>query len=236
MKILKKSEANAEAARLKRQQIDEGMELAQRIDGLRRTRAEVEAQHAEYAKGLRASLEREIAPLVETRNELQVQVSAARRELEKLRVPLDGEWASARAQRTQLESDRTDLDAREIAVSNSEELVRTESKAVADERRAVSQLRAEADSELAVASDAKGEAYRILKNAKVASEASSEAMLKRERAVSESETRVALREADAQNREDSIYKRNKALDDRERFINDKYQTLLRTQEHGIRKR
>ena len=70
MKLLPKSQVHAQVNEQRRQQIDEGMILAKKVDALRQTLAELEEQQRKFSEGTKRELERETQELHEEIAEL----------------------------------------------------------------------------------------------------------------------------------------------------------------------
>ena len=92
MKLLKRSTVNIETAQQKRIQIEEGLNLAKKVDALRQTLGSLQQQHEKFLAGMEDELKRRTDGLLQQvaiqKLEL-VQVAERRKELER---PLTEEW------------------------------------------------------------------------------------------------------------------------------------------------
>lgn len=66
MKLLRKSAVDAQAALQRKNQIDEGIALAGKIDALRKTLGDVELQHRNFLAGMEADLKDKLSYLTES--------------------------------------------------------------------------------------------------------------------------------------------------------------------------
>lgn len=79
MKLLKKSIIDAEVNAKKKAQIDEGIQLAQKVDALRVDLNNIERQHREFIAGMEAQLKEKLDPLLE-------EIAERTHEIEELKV------------------------------------------------------------------------------------------------------------------------------------------------------
>lgn len=106
MKLLKKSVLTNELASERKKQIDEGIALATRIDGLRRTLTEVEAQHNTYISKMKEKLKEETQPLFEQVNSLKAEIEHLEIKRIELRIPLNKEWDTLKVAQKDLELEK----------------------------------------------------------------------------------------------------------------------------------
>ncbi len=228
MKILKKNEAIAEVAKQKREQIDEGIALATKVDLLRSTIGNLEQQHTQYIAGMKDSLEKEIEPLKREKESLKFEVESARKELVRLRMPLDDEWKRVKEEAAGIMDKTLALNMREHYLIEAEQDIKNEREGIKVERAALISLRDDAIEDTVLAGDIKAEAERVLRKAKIDSEHKIDALSKKEKELHAREKEVSYREVDVSSRETLVTQRTTDLDNKERFINDKYETLQRT--------
>ena len=117
MQLLKKSIVSGEIALQKKQQIDEGIKIAGKVDSLRATLADLEHQHQQFAEQSRYQLESELKPLFD-------EIASTKREIERLReekrilsIPLDSKWEEVNNKSKEIDSIANDLSDK-IAVTN----------------------------------------------------------------------------------------------------------------------
>lgn len=75
MQLLKKSQLQAQAQEQKRQQIDEGVAIAKRIDTMRGVLAELEKRHREFVEGSQEKIRQALAPLYEEKAKLEQEIA-----------------------------------------------------------------------------------------------------------------------------------------------------------------
>ena len=98
--------ANAEA---KRKEIDEGVKLAKRIDGLRETLADEEQSLEKFRVATLENIKAETAPLEEKRDSLKKEVGELERTRAELLLPLDEAWEEVELERKELEQKEYDV-------------------------------------------------------------------------------------------------------------------------------
>lgn len=81
MKLLKKEDIQQDYALERKLQIDEGMKLANRIDGLRKTLAAEEQRLKTFREGTLKAIHAEIAPLILQKQELEKEIKALQEQL-----------------------------------------------------------------------------------------------------------------------------------------------------------
>lgn len=90
-------------------EIDEGMNLANQVDDLRRIKAEEEKHILDYRNGMMKVIRAEIDSLIEDRDNLFKANTQARLEREKLLEPLDAEWHELNLEKDRLEKARQSI-------------------------------------------------------------------------------------------------------------------------------
>lgn len=74
MKIPNRKTANIQVQEQKRQQIAEGITIAKKVDALRNDLLNLQNQRQEFIEGSKAELDTEIAPLIQKRDSLLLEV------------------------------------------------------------------------------------------------------------------------------------------------------------------
>jgi len=228
MKLLSRPQANAEAARNRKAQIDEGMKIAGRVDVLRKTLSDLEKQHSEYVskikeegKTIMSGLEQEILALRREIGELTAQKN-------ELLKPLDAEWELARKAKKEGEEVLEEVKGLHIIVEKEkakQEVNTKKTKESLDKSRVRERALRVAFVE---ASEDRAMAAKILKDAQLHKEESDKNCLERENELDLRERRNDFDFAANQHQKEINEARSKDLDLREKEIKDKYETLLRT--------
>lgn len=92
MHLLKKSTIQSEAQRERKKQIDEGIFIAQKVDALRQTLGNLQAQNAKFLSEVEGELEKRTQPLLQKINYLKEEITDLEEKRKLLLVPLDKEW------------------------------------------------------------------------------------------------------------------------------------------------
>lgn len=234
MKLMKKAEVNTQAQELKRQQISEGTELVQRIDALRKAHTELTEQQKQFVEKAKEELIRETTELYGQRELLKadvVSLTAIRAELQR---PLDEEWKKLKdAQRifekksTEVSDKDEELDAKERALEVKEARIditieRAEKAQIEAEKR-------EKESETMLI-----ESENILKNSKNRREEIDAQIADRMSEAGIKENEIEFNRQGVEQLIKLNNMREKDLDERERKIDDKYKTLLRTEKRNAK--
>ncbi len=237
MRLLSKQEINTHKALEKKQQIDEGVKLARKVDNLRELAADEDAALQKFRNETVAAINAEISTLSEHKIALMVEVSQLADARAAALKPIDAEIAvlnqtkadvveAQRAMRStaaQLSGRSYEIDDREREVEARENKVEAFEEQ-AEENYGISvSAREDAEDELAIVK-------RIRENA-------DEKVATITQELHEREVALLGRERDIEGKEKSIAAQQKTLNEKEREVEDRYQTLLRTEQriYGRRK-
>ena len=233
MRLLPKNEIQEAKATAKRQESDEGLRLAKRIDRLRETYAEEEASLEKFRVRTIAQIHEETTPLIEKADGLRKEIVSLEAKRKELLEPLDKEWAELAEAKKQFNHDLEEANQRTITI---EERERAAKKAVkqASDALARAATRDEVSREKhKVAIEAEKKATKALKHAeKVENDAlnlsaAMEAELThRDMEAAARERGVTMKEATLREREAELASGWKLLEDRKalfekRFTNPK---------------
>lgn len=229
MKIPEKKVANNQAQELKRQQIAEGTLMVEKIEALRKALNSLQDQHKHFIEQSKEEMQRETSELFGQKETIKAEVVSLTAVREELRRPLDKEWKELRDAQTIFERSKEKfevkdgkLDARERELKNRE---------------------ARIDVTLERAEEAQIESEQRSKDAKIAKEDAEYALKAMQNNKQNADEEIAKRMEEMKKKEDSVEfekqgvehvkklnaLKEKELNDRERAINDKYATLLRTE-------
>lgn len=106
MYLLKKSAIASELAQQKKQEIDQGLELARKVDALRIKLLDLERQEKEFIDGMRSRLKQSTGTLEAELAELNHQVEQAKLALAELKQPLDAEWSKVKVELVNIEDSK----------------------------------------------------------------------------------------------------------------------------------
>jgi len=229
MKLLSKQEINAHKAVEKKQQIDEGMKLARKVDNLRALAlAEDEALRKHRDETLSA-ITKEIEDLLSRKSTLSSEVSALEARREEALKPLD-------AEQEELEKIRVEVVAEKEALALAKNTLKAEKEKIAADAAQVEKDRVFAENLTEAAWEAAKEVKRDIATADTylaeatktkenAEERAKEARIE----LAERETALLGRERDIAAKEVKIAAQQKKLNEKEREIADRYATLLRSE-------
>lgn len=211
-------------------EVDEGAKLAKKVDELRRLSANEEARINKYRIANSKEALDQIAQLVSEKEKLQSEITSLKEERRLLQIPLDDKWIEISEKEKKISEINDDLVQKHFALEERE-------REIMIREREIEEIRAKVD---------KTKKYNQELNKKRLTEAENAAILRQE---AEDTLRVAREKsreilADLRLKEDELAvqqrdtKNQAALleDDRtylknwERQLNDKYETLNRTQQ------
>lgn len=228
MKLLPRKQLDVQVAFEKKQQIDEGVKIASRIDVLRQTLASLEVQHKEFLGGMQAELKRTTQGLIDGIAAKKKELVELQAEIEKKRIPLDAEKAELVQERKIVSSLKVDYDKKIKEVSLKEsQLSAKNTKA----NTSLSNIKVR-ERELIKFYDkiAKLEQSTQVINKKAADEKEEQ-----DRLLEEARSRLRTREAKCKSDMQSVLNlqgllllKETELDNRDKAITDRYETLQRT--------
>lgn len=227
MKLLTKSEIEQQRNSERKLEIDEGMKIARRVDGLRRISAEEEGKLAAYGEANKQIVLGQLSDLVNERDGLRMEVVVLQEEREKLLEPLDAEWDKLALRNAELDGQYIEIRYKELAVREQEEVlaariedaVRAEGR-IAEDRRQANRNLLDTDAMRREMAEAK-EVFSAYLQKEVSDFGRRDAQL------ASSEENAVNREARAAAREKELDQRERRLNDEERRIKDLEDTLLR---------
>ena len=228
MKLLKKSVLNNEMATQRKQQIDEGISLAQKIDTLRQTLGRLESQHSAFLSKVKTDLENTTSDLQREIDSKRAEIDELEKQREQLLKPLDVEWEKLEKEKTLVqslkesaekkisESDDKDKKAEEKFANAREIFLRAERKEGEADMRLESSIENEEKSKLHLSTSEE-------KLANIESYCAEKIQESLSRDVT-----IAARERELDILQDSLSRKEQELKDKERLVDDKYATLQRT--------
>ncbi len=228
MKLLDKKRILADENLQKKQQIDEGVRLARKVDLLREELMSLESQHKSFLERSKSELDKTLGPLIERKAQLEKEIKQGETKILELRKPLDKEWSILHKEKEKIEEKINLLHSKEADLSKRNDEISVKEKKLKVRETNITALEEDTTKLNKDASDLKKEAKAI--NAKAKKEHSEQvANFDKENTLLASKQKQVEIDAKENARIKAIQdKKEKHLNDRERAINDKYQTLLRT--------
>lgn len=202
MRLLPKQLVSAEVATQKKQQIDSGINLAKKVDVLRKTLGEEEKNLETFRTETVKGVQIEIDGLIRQKDTLKDEIGVLNKQKAEALVPLEVEWERMRRVSVKLEKDRMLFDQMSFSLIERETQVERSEKEAEDEKERASDLKHRASEDLA-------EADSTLTHAR---EASVEIRNKTQVVLASAESRareVDLKESELEDRESLVEKRTK---------------------------
>lgn len=229
MQLMPKRMVAATLATQRKEEIDRGVKLAEKVDAVRDTLAQEEKRLSEFRALSIAQVQVEIDSKLREKNAVEREILVRREELKKLREPLDAEWATVQGIQETVKWQKQELYEKQSALDYGLRLNIQRERMNNDETTRINTLKAATEHDLAMAKEARDDAVRDLMNARSQASKIVADAKEREEAVEIREESVEIKDEWIKQQEKKLAKRDKDQNDREKLINDKYKTLLRTQ-------
>lgn len=229
MKLHLKSVVGREIASQRTAQIQEGVAIAKKVDALRETLASLEAQRIKFISGMTGELTKETEGLIARIGELKSEIGELEDKRRQLLIPLDDAWQKVGEVQKSLASEREEIASEKRQIELAKQRLAEKAADIRDrlgktkvrERElARIYLKAETDGQEAVSIKAKLLEEKESQDARLAAQ---EAELAKKIAKVDFDERAVL------HANELLDFREKAINNKERQVNDRYQTLLRTQ-------
>lgn len=236
MKLLSKNEIHQKKSLERKSEIDEGAKLARRIDGLRKTLADEELRLYTFRDESVKLVKSEIDSFVHEKTALCDEIHVLRLEREELRIPLDAEWTRIRVSSMELIGISNDLAQKTTLLDTQFREIHEREVQLKRDRMLLDQIEVSINDKNLKADECLKKAKKILEEAeKNKAEKYRDSELVRE-GLLDREALVAVREREVKIKDERLIQTEKDLNHKERFINDKYATLLRAEkQHGRNK-
>lgn len=233
MKLLTRQEITKQKTAERKIEIDEGIKLARKVDTLRQTALQEEANLAKFRLAALQRTKEEIEALVQQKDNVVSEIESLKVQRDLLRLPLDGEWDQLMAFKEETGKLNDLLSQKEAELSHQGFILGQKSAEL-------SLMVAKLDNEKALAhinfleteENKQKSAETVVENEVIKTNLELYVNKKTEEFVLR-EGDLAAREKEINLKEDSYRKRLKALNIKEQIINDRFETLLRT-EKGLK--
>lgn len=229
MKLLTKQEITNKKATERKVEIDEGIKLARKVDGLRQIVSEEEKSLARFRSESLSHMRAEIKPLVEEKESLSEEIEKLKQQRNLLRAPLDKEWSEVRSHQARLVAQEESLDEKISKLQMSEEHINEKVRQLVLEEERIEDARASANESIEDAEAFKKQAIEELADARNEAQVLAMNYELKAQELLDREGRIAARERDAHNFDRKNSAEERRLREWNIALNDKYQTLLRTQ-------
>lgn len=228
MKLQDKKAVTADLATQRKTQIDQGVQLASKIDVLRETLAKEEGNLGRFRAESIKVVQLEIDALMQQKNSLRDEVRRLEQQRQAARIPLDAEWEAVRQQQAKLAHYKQGLDEKSYIIKECEEQVTQEKKEVEIDKNRAADLNHRASESLAQAEETLHEAREASAQIRNKAQATLFAAEAKEKEVSLKEKEVELREEWVEKETERQQVHEVDLANREKALKDRYATLART--------
>lgn len=227
MRLLPQKEIDRAKSVEKKQEIDEGMKLAKRVDDLREIAASEEASLETFRRETVAKIHEEIKTETERRDKVKSEADEAEARRDEARKPLDSEWAKVIAERGVVDARGKALDERDRVLGEKELENDAAQKRIREIVRRALETDALSDSRLREAGRASEDATFRLKAARKIEFTTREVKERTEKELAHREELVTARENGATIKESDIAAREKTLADGWKLLRDQQAMLER---------
>ena len=228
MKLRDKKQIASDFQEQKKSQVDEGVRIAKNVDLLREELASLEKQRKDFLDGSKLELTKATGKLLERIEILKGEVKKLEERQAELRKPLDDAWATLEEEKAlhaiavkEFGIETDELSKKAKAIKKEEERIAKAKLALEEDERTIGRLNSDAKS-------LKEEAERINETAKREHAEQIQKFATANTELSKKQAQVDIDAKDNARVKKAQDLREKRLNDKERKIDDKYQTLLRT--------
>jgi len=228
MKLLNKNEVQTLKASERKGEIDIGLALAKRVDGLREMNSKEESNMNKFRTETVKIVQKDVDALILKKETLEYEIGVLERQSLNLNRPFDEEWELVKMKRlSDLDDKLENLEQRERDLAKGEHLYSfRESELKLIEARAKDESR-RSERMLKEAIIAKEEAHDLVVNAKLSEAHIQSEIDAKTNAYKKKESEWIIKELDLSMREEALRRSVRELARREKFVNDKYSTYSR---------
>ena len=227
MKLLDKQTIVTLKGTERKREVDEAVKLAKKVDYLRQTAAQEEANLAKFRHESIQKVKDEIASLIEEKDILIGEVGVLEYQKEQLQEPLDDEWDRVKEESTVIDNRIEELEIAQAGLNLKEKEIQIKLDALKTESERIKDLKLQTLTALSEAEEREQKATEILVETKQMRYQTLEELNKRIQSTSLKEAEVEANKRDLDNRKKILDDKEIELKHTERAINDKYRTLER---------
>lgn len=233
MKILKKNEVAVEEAKRRKEQIDEGLNLAKKIDALRETFAKEELHLNIFRKESVQIAQNQIDSLIKRKTELEKEVKnlEERRILSKAPLDLKTEWLKVKADKVKLGDLSTELLERETNSIAKEATLETKDRDLFNREEVIKEKENLTTRYLKEAETAWLDADKIKTSAEKLKDKVTKELKDKEQKLLSEEHSLALREVDLENALEQLEADRKEIENEKLHIASQQETLRQAWEN-----
>lgn len=230
MKLLDKKNIDVLKSSEKKFEIDEGLKLARKIDTLREISAKEEVNLSKFRTETLKNIKNEIDVLISEKISLQKNIDVLDKERKLLTVPLDEEWGEIKKEKEEILKEREDNAVNKSNLIQLDSIYRNHNDSLKIEIARIGDMKEKVLAEYSIAEQLKNEATAILNDSTRRLNESISSIKDRESELFQREKTVEILSRDNENMKQILKIKEIDLINKEKAINDKYQTLLRTEQ------
>lgn len=222
VRLLSKHEIQRRKSEERRQEIEEGLKVARRVDALRETLASEETSLEQYRSSTLKAIQNDLQETADKKNSLLSEIAILERRRSQLQVPLDAAWSQARALREEARLQLETNQVQAVELKTYEARLQQRSVEIQKEQEVISLQKDDIATE-------KLQASSLLEKANNVYERSVEQLRKfehlqrqKEEEFSEIEKEIQAREKEIQYQQERIRERNKMLQTQELELQERY--------------
>lgn len=228
MKLLSKTEIVASKNKERQVEIGEGAKLAHKIDVLRETAAKEETNLAKWREETMKATKKDIETLILKKTALQSEITSLTEQKRILQIPLDREWEKIRAMEDHLIKFGEELNEKHTDIQQKELDYDLKVKELKIEKDRIKDIKQRTEVNLRESELSKEESKQLLQEANHTRLKMEQDLTARHKELLDKEAEIAVRERENGLKQRYFDKIAIELNNKERRINDKYSTLLRT--------
>lgn len=232
-RLLDKRTVNAEVAIQKKRAIDEGLNLAKKVDALRETKQEEEGRLETFRTQTIARVQKEIDAKILERDNLKRENLKLNEERIKLHAPIDlkEEWEKVRSDQKEIEQWKSNLTNEQVVLLARQGDVKDLEDSLSKRDTHLLEKEKLSERTLLAAEEKFEDASSTFEKAQADSKRLTESALKKEKIVVQREITADERDKSITERELRSQEHEIDLSNRERALTDKYQTFIRAQNY-----
>lgn len=239
MKLLTKQEIVREKSLERKNEIDEGVKLARRVDTLRQTVAKEEANLNKFRDESLKILRNDLETLQKQKEVLVSQINELDEQKRILRIPLDSEWVKVETRKKEIQTDQELLNEKVSNLLQKEQNYALNIRELLIEQERTKDERSKASQNLIKSSENLAFSEKIISETQAKRKENDEYFAQKNKELLSREAQIAISERELKLKEDQIDKERSGLITRTILIQDREQTLerelKRQQKYGSRR-
>lgn len=227
--LLSRQQLNQVKAAVQKQEIDRGIKIGKIVNDLRTTRIKEELDLEKFKTATTGEVQKEIDELFSKRDTLRHDVAVLEKKIELLHKPFEEKWERLRNQRIQeLDTERSQLEEKRIEIERITHTLTSKAQEAAAKEKSTEEEYQKARDLTLKAEARKKSADKEWQNVLINSASVQSKIDAETNTLNKKREELLEKEKSISEREDAIRQSSKELLQREIFINDKYNTLIKS--------